>query len=79
MAGQFLYREENDYDALTDRFIPSRTRFLTGPEVSVDLSETSTLDLRLQYMRLDEGKFKVTGLERSFNGFLATAAIKAEF
>lgn len=79
LRGEFLYREANDYDALTDRYIPARKRFLIGPEVGVNLNKASSLDLRLQYMRLDEGRFQVTGLERSFDGFWATAMLKAEF
>lgn len=79
LAGEVLFRDRNDFDEISDRFVPSRIRFLFGPTAQIAINEATTLDLRAQYVRLEEDEFPVTGLERSFNGAQASATMSYRF
>ncbi|MEM7060538.1 MAG: hypothetical protein AAF557_23405 [Pseudomonadota bacterium] len=75
VAGQYLRRERNDFDETSDLFLPARQRYLFGPTASVKVGDKTQLDFRAQYMRLVEDVFPVTGLQRTFNGFIVTGGL----
>ena len=79
LAGEVLIRDKNDFDELSDRFLPSRQRYLIGPTASIILSEKSALNLHRHYMHLSEGAFPVTGVQRSFNGVFAGATVDVNY
>jgi hypothetical protein len=53
--GSFLYRDNNGYDSTTLQFVPAKERWSAGAVARYAISETVTLNTRLEHVWIREG------------------------
>lgn len=79
LDASYLLRTENDYDPENDLFVPARERYLVGPMLRVGLNENCYMELFGKYMVLNEEKYYLSGVKRSYSGLWSSLNINMEF
>lgn len=76
--GSILYRDENDFDAVNDQFIPARIKLTMGPEATITLPEGLSLIFNASYFRLNEEGTVFTKHNQKFDGVEISLGLRKE-
>nr|VFK62841.1 MAG: hypothetical protein BECKUNK1418G_GA0071005_102732 [Candidatus Kentron sp. UNK]VFK70617.1 MAG: hypothetical protein BECKUNK1418H_GA0071006_10344 [Candidatus Kentron sp. UNK] len=78
LNGSLLRRDENDFDAVNDQFIPARLKLTIGPEAVVTLPGGLSAILNAGYFRLKEESTVFTGQDQKFDGVEVSIGLRKE-